>query len=131
MKIKKRAFFTLLEIMIVIFLISLIAGVMGYKFSGSLETGKVFKTEQAISQLEDILLLEAAKGDKDLTYVEENYKTMLKDSGLVKDPDKLLLDGWNKEFKITVEDNNLKIHSDKYKEYRDKKDQTKTNEIKK
>ena len=53
---KKRAL-TLLEIMIVIFLITLITGVVGYSMKGSLDKGKAFRTEQGKEQLHDLLLI--------------------------------------------------------------------------
>ena len=63
MKKKKRAL-TLLEIMIVIFLITLITGAIGYNMLGTLDRGRVFRTQQAKEQLHDLLLICLAdKGD--------------------------------------------------------------------
>ncbi len=52
---QKKRTFTLLEIMIVIFLIGLIGGIVSYSMKGSLEEGKAFKTEQAIMRVVDLL----------------------------------------------------------------------------
>ena len=100
-KNKKQAF-TLLEIMIVICLIGLIGGVISYNMKGSLEEGKAFKTVRAKEQLHDILMLEAAKGYS-LDEVVAEPLVFLKNSGLVKDPKKLLVDGWNNSFDIKVD----------------------------
>ena len=61
MKCKKR-YITLLEIMIVIFLIGIIGSVIGYNMKGSIDKGKVFRTQESIKQVHDILLLEIAEG---------------------------------------------------------------------
>lgn len=119
MKISKRHV-TLLEIMIVIFLISLIGGVIGYNMKGSLEKGKAFKTEQAINQLDDIFQLEAAKGEMSHQEIAMNPKDALEKSGLVKKPDELLKDGWNNKFEITAQKDGFKIYSKKYDEYQKK-----------
>ena len=99
MKIKKRSI-TLLEIMIVIFLIGLIGGAIGVNLKGSIEKGKVFKTEQAQKQVKDVLLLQVAEGS-DIDDVIKDPVEYLKESGLVKDPKEMLLDGWKKPFQIS------------------------------
>jgi type II secretory pathway pseudopilin PulG len=106
---------TLLEIMIVIFLIGIIGGVLGYNMKGSLEKGKMFKTEQAMAQIQDILLLEAAKEGISLETVVENPKGYLKSSGLIVNEDVLLKDGWGQEMKISLSaEGNIIVTSDKY-----------------
>jgi general secretion pathway protein G len=123
MKMKKRAI-TLMEIMIVIFLISLIGGVVGYNMKGSLEKGRAFKTKQAISQLEDIFQLESAKGDKSNQEIANNPKAILEESGLAKNPDELLKDGWNEYFIIKPTNDGFDISSKKYNDYRQKHEST-------
>lgn len=98
--IKKRHI-TLLEIMIVILLIGIITSVVGYNVRGSLEKGKIFKTQQAQNQIKEILLLEVAKGAK-IEDVVKDPKKYLMDSGLPKDVSSLLKDGWNVPFEIKV-----------------------------
>ena len=115
-KIKKRAI-TLLEIMIVIFLISLIGGVIGYNMKGSLEKGKAFKTEQARNQLEDILQLESAKGEMTNREIAKKAYSVLENSGLVKNPAELIKDGWNKKFIIKADKDGFEIISKKYDDY--------------
>jgi len=123
MNIKKR-YMTLLEIMIVISLITLIGGVIGYNMRGSLERGKMFKTEQAKKQLEDILLLEYAKGEKTLEEIIENPVEILKDSGLVKNPEELIKDGWNEKFKLEIDKGEIKITSKRYNSVKKKKNKS-------
>jgi len=98
---KRKQPITLIEIMIVIFLIGLIGSVLGYNMKGSLEEGKAFKTEQASLQIRDLLLLEAAKGTP-LTTVVANPKLYLSRSGFVKNVEKLLEDGWGGAYEITA-----------------------------
>jgi general secretion pathway protein G len=92
---------TLLEIMIVIFLITLITGVIGYNMKGSLDKGKAFRTVQAQAQLHDMLLLALADGEP-MSKILESPQPVLKKLGLAKDPDKLLKDGWGELFVISA-----------------------------
>lgn len=118
---KKKYSLTLLEIMIVIFLIGLIGSVIGYNMKGSLDEGKAFRTEQAVNQIHDVLLMEIAKGAlvDDVVQHPANY---LSNSGLVKDPRKLLKDGWGEEFVITPRGkSDIYIVSERYKKYKSNK----------
>lgn len=99
---KKKRFITLLEIMIVILLIGIISSVVGYNVKGSLDKGKVFKTEQAQVQIRELLLLETAKG-ANIDDVVKNPAKYLKESGLSKDVSVLLKDGWNEAFQISAD----------------------------
>lgn len=96
--IKKRHI-TLLEIMIVILLIGIITSVVGYNVKGSLDKGKIFKTQQAQNQIKELLLLEVAKG-ANIDEVVKNPEKYLIESGLPKDVSALLKDGWNEDFLI-------------------------------
>ncbi len=97
---KKKAF-TLIEIMIVIFLITLITGAIGYNMKSSMNKGKEFRTKQAHAQLHDLLLICLDEGaTADLIAADpEKYLTK---SGLAKDPKNILKDGWNKKFNIVA-----------------------------
>jgi type II secretory pathway pseudopilin PulG len=97
MKVKKAL--TLLEIMIVIFLITLITGAIGYSMKGTLEKGKAFRTEQGMEQLHDLLLMCLAEGDKGPDIVA-NPAARLKHYALAKNPEKIILDGWGNPYKI-------------------------------
>lgn len=97
---KKRAL-TLLEIMIVIFLITLITGVIGYNMKGSLDKGKVFRTEQAKDQLRDLLLICLSEtGDPD--NILKNPREAIDNLHIAKNVDKLLEDGWKQPFEIKL-----------------------------
>ncbi len=124
MKSKKKKPFTLLEIMIVILLIGLIGSVIGYNMKGSLDEGRAFKSEQAASQIKDILELEFAKNDQ-LTAqdVQQDPERHLTRSGLVKDAKKLIKDGWGNQFEISIDDSkNIVVTSAALKHYKEKKE---------
>ncbi len=120
MKNVKKQAFTLLEIMIVICLIGLIGGVISYNMKGSLEEGKAFKTERAKEQIYDILMLEVARGHE-IEEVVENPREFLMHSGLAKDPDTLLADGWGQAFEIHANGSEIIIHSAAYEKYKERK----------
>ena len=94
-QIKKRRV-TLIEIMIVIFLIGLIAAAVAYNTFGSLEQGKGFKTEANIERLEAILNLKAAEKPDILDNLSSNWENYVRESPLVKKPDDLMRDGAEK-----------------------------------
>lgn len=98
MKKKKRCL-TLLEIMIVIFLITLITGAIGYNMKGTLDRGRAFRTEQAKEQLQELLLLCVEEGSKP-EEVARRPADLLKRYNLAKSPDKLVVDGWGEPFEI-------------------------------
>lgn len=99
---KKKAL-TLIEIMIVILLITLIGGAIGYNVKGSLKKGREFKTEQAKAQLEDILEICLQNG-KSVQEILGDLSDAVKSTGLAKDPDKLLKDGNGIPFQVTYND---------------------------
>lgn len=117
---KKKHSFTLLEIMIVIFLIGLIGSIIGYNMKGSLEEGKAFKTEQAALKLQDLFELEIAKGATP-EQIEGDPESYLQATGLVKDPGKLLRDGWGNRFNLVVDGNDIVISSDQLNAYHQRK----------
>ncbi|MEN9654770.1 MAG: hypothetical protein RL235_882 [Chlamydiota bacterium] len=97
---KKRTF-TLLEIIIAIFLITLITGAIGYSMRGTLDKGRVFRTEQAKDQLHDLLLMCVAEGDSPQNVAAKPMEHIRKHK-LAKHPDKIVLDGWGKPFHIQL-----------------------------
>jgi prepilin-type N-terminal cleavage/methylation domain-containing protein len=121
-KMQKRPM-TLLEVMIVIFIIGIIGSVVGYNMKGSLEKGKVFKTEHAMRQIEEILTLEMAKDRIEEKQMNEKQKIkeVLKESGLVRNPDEIMKDGWGKEFDITIVNGEVNVTSTNYENYKNKK----------
>ncbi len=118
MKNKKRKPLTLLEIMIVIFLIGLIGSVIGYNMKGSLDEGRYFKTEQSAKQIRSILLLEVAKGTP-IDEVVAKPREFLKNAGIIKNVEKTIKDGWGNEFNVTRDgEDNIKVSTDKFEAYR-------------
>lgn len=125
---KQKRPFTLLEIMIVIFLIGLIGSVIGYNMKGSMEEGKAFRTQQAISQMENIFELQMAKGasPEDIVLRVAHH---LEQSGIVKNPKKLINDGWGMPFEFDLDtDGEISITSEKYTAFMAKKDDYMSNE---
>lgn len=116
---KKKRAFTLLEIMVVVFLIGLIGSVVGYNMKGSLEEGKVFKTEQAKEQIEDLLNLQIAQGYP-VSDVESDPGKYLQNAGHSK-PKNLLKDGWGQPFEIYTVRGEIRVRSQKLKNYNEKK----------
>ena len=127
-KTRQKRNLTLLEIMIVIVLIGLIGSVIGFNVKGSLDEGKAFKTEQAQEQIKDILLLEVAKG-MSLEDAVAQKEEILHNSGLIKNPEAFLKDGWGIPFRIWLGgqgNQDLFVRSDKFESYQ----QTKKNRLK-
>ncbi len=118
MKAKKRAI-TLLEIMIVIFLIGLIGSVVGYNMKGSMDKGRAFKTKQAIERIHDILLLAIAEGAT-VADVSANPATYLEASGMVKNAQEMLKDGWGGSLQVVEKDDDVEITSANLQKYEDK-----------
>ena len=96
---KRKQDLTLFEVMIVILLITLVGGVLGYNMKGSLDKGKVFRSQQAKAQLHDMLLLALAEGKK-ASEIEADPEKVLEDLKLAKDPKALLYDGWGSPFVV-------------------------------
>jgi type II secretory pathway pseudopilin PulG len=114
---KKRAL-TLLEIMIVIFLITLITGAIGYSLKGSMDKGRAFTTRQSQQQLHDLLLLALAEGRGTQEDIVKDPKKYLTQLDIAKDPDKLLVDGWKQEFVITARGkSDFNVRSETLKKY--------------
>lgn len=111
----KKRYITLIEMMIVMFLIAMITGVVAYNYTGSLEKGKAFKTEAAMEKIRTILDLHMATHPGDTT----EWKEVVKKSPLVKNADDLIKDGWGVEFVYSTDNNgNPVLSSVKYAEYK-------------
>lgn len=119
-KIIKRRFITLIEIMIVMFLIALIAGVLAYNFRGSLDEGKVFKTKVGIEKVETMLNLRVAEHPELLNDLPSNWQDIISQDPLVKDPNSIIRDGWGQPYDVSVENNEIKVRSAKYDEYKNR-----------
>lgn len=114
----KKRFITLIEIMIVMFLIALIAGVLAYNFRGSLDEGKVFKTRVGIEKVETMLNLRVAEDPELLHDLPSKWQEIIAKDPLIKDPNTIIRDGWGQPYEVRVENNEIKVRSQKYDEYR-------------
>lgn len=115
----KRRFITLIEMMIVMFLIAMITGVVAYNYRGSLETGKAFKTKTGADRLENALsLILAEDPEADLS----TWQNLIKHSPLVNNPADLIKDGWGETYQVSwnEEKNRIEVHSRRYEEYQKK-----------
>jgi general secretion pathway protein G len=121
---KRKSPITLIEIMIVIFLIGLIGGVIGYNMKGSLDEGRAFKSETGAERLRELLLLAVAKGDS-VDEVLKNAEEKVASSGLVTDVKKLFVDGWGEPYTIEKDEKTeISVASRKLEEYKKKKKQS-------
>jgi type II secretory pathway pseudopilin PulG len=117
MKIKRRAV-TLIEMMIVMFLIMLITGVIAYNYRGSLDEGKAFKTKVAIEKIETILNLDVAQNPDHMDNIEGSWKEIIKRSPLVQNASSLTKDGWGEDFDVNVTDGRIEVSSRRFEEYK-------------
>lgn len=114
--LKKRCI-TLIEIMIVMFLIALITGVVAYNYRGSLDEGKKFKTQTGMDRLETVLNLHLAENPADIQHIDR-WEDFVRSSPLVKDPNSLIYDGWGYRYQVQVDDQgNILVTSPKLEEY--------------
>ena len=109
----KRRYVTLIEVMIVMFLIALIAGVVAYNYRGSLDEGRAFETKQNIEKLKNILELEIAKSPSSnyATLGEGGWRKLVEESPLVKDKVRIFLDGWGAPLVVDFKGNDIEIYS--------------------
>lgn len=114
---KKRRYITLIEIMIVMFLIALITGVLAYNYRGSLEEGKAFKTKAGIEKLETILNLAVSENPPLMDHIETQWKEIVAQSPLVQNTSALIKDGWGVEYRVSVDNNQIVVHSQRYDQY--------------
>lgn len=121
MKKKKKFSVTLIEIMIVILLIGMITGALAFNMSGSLDKGRAFKTEQTISRIKDILLLEYASGADDLATIAEKWTEIISNSALALEKGRdLMRDGWKEPIQVSIKNGEIVVTSTKLQEYKTK-----------
>lgn len=118
---------TLLEIIIVIFLITLITGAVGYSMKGTLDKGRAFRTEQAQEQLHDLFVICLAEGESSEDILH-NPEGVLKKYNLAKSPKKLLEDGWGKKFDVAFVKGDFRISSSNLVSYNKKMNKTQDEE---
>lgn len=114
-----RRYVTLIEMMIVMFLIALITGVVAYNYQGSLEKGKVFKTEAGMNKLHSILSLAIAE-DPSIDLSPGEWQKVVERSPLVKDPVSDQRDGWGYEYEVEFDPQThvITISSARYNAYK-------------
>lgn len=118
----KKRFITLVEMMIVMFLIAMITGVIAYNYTGTLEEGKAFKTKTGIDKIHTVIDLHLATSPEDRDHIETMWRGIVENSQLVKNSKELIKDGWGIEYQVSKDQNNeIKIISDKYNQYQDAK----------
>ncbi|MEI6531226.1 MAG: prepilin-type N-terminal cleavage/methylation domain-containing protein [Chlamydiota bacterium] len=110
---KKKRSVTLIELLIVILLIGVIGGALAFNMKGSLDKGKVFKTEEGIRSIKDILELEMATTGKSLADVTEAdaWKSIVLASPLAGRPEELVKDGWGNPYQVTIKEEQIEITS--------------------
>lgn len=102
MKKRKKQAMTLLEVMIVIFIIGIISSVIGYNMKGSLNKAKAFKTTEGIKKVLEIFELEMAQGSASIHDVVSSPEAVLDGSGLVTSGKEMLKDGWGQPYEIKL-----------------------------
>lgn len=120
---RKKYAMTLLEVMIVIFIIGIIGSVIGYNMRGSLDNGRAFKTKEGMRKLYEIVQLES-NGFKDDGQLHATVKQLLEGSNLVRNVDELMKDGWGEGYQIEIEGGDIRFYSKRYQEYCSKKKQS-------
>lgn len=114
----KKRFITLVEMMIVMFLIAMITGVIAYNYTGSLEEGKAFKTKAGIEKIHTILDLHLATHPEDRDSIESKWTEIVDNSQLVKNAKDLKKDGWGVEYQVGKDNSgDIEIKSAKYEAY--------------
>ena len=109
---------TLVEMMIVMFLIAMIIGVVAYNYSGSLEEGKAFKTKTGIEKIHTILDLHLATHPDDKNNIESNWERIISDSQLTKNAGELTKDGWGNKYTVTTNnEGEIEVSSSRFIEY--------------
>ncbi|MEX0962176.1 MAG: prepilin-type N-terminal cleavage/methylation domain-containing protein [Simkaniaceae bacterium] len=118
MKASKRYAMTLLEIMIVIFIIGIIGSVVGYNMKGSLDESKAFKTREGSRQIYEILTFENAKGTP-MSEILKDPKKIISASGMARNNGELMKDGWGNKYDIGFSEkrNDIYISSERYKDF--------------
>lgn len=108
---------TLIEMMIVMFLIAMIIGVVAYNYQGSLEEGKAFKTKTAMDKVSTILTVMSAENPNLEDDLEGHWKDYIKESPLVQNANALTKDGWGEDLIVRIENGKIQVSSNNYNNY--------------
>lgn len=112
---KRRRNITLIEIMIVMFLIAMIIGVVAYNYQGSLDEGKAFKTKTTIEKAEMVLTM--AQAEQPMADVVTHWQDCIRSSPLVQNPSSLFVDGWGLPLQVAEVEGKIVVSSERYKQY--------------
>ncbi len=123
MKFRKKLHVTLIEMMIVMFLIALISGVVAYNYRGTLDEGKAFKTRSDIKTIENVLNLHIGDHQDDMDGIESDWTKYIKASPIVQNANSLMKDGWGGDYHVQVVDGEIQVTSSKLTEYERKNKQ--------
>lgn len=119
-----RRYVTLIEMMIVMFLIAMIIGVIAYNYQGSLDEGKAFKTKTGMDKVKTILIMKLSEDSDARNEIETRWKDYIRQSPLVQNPDALIKDGWGQEYQVKLIDRDgeedIEVISQKYNVYKGK-----------
>ncbi len=123
MKKKRKHSITLIEIMIVIFLIGIISSALAFNMRGSVDQGKIFQSEQKSARIYDILMMEYAQSNMDLEDIVESYEEIVKKSPLMKNDKNFLFDAWGDKLivKLNKDKDDIIVFSEKVSKYQKKK----------
>lgn len=114
----KKRFITLVEMMIVMFLIAMITGVIAYNYTGSLEEGKAFKTKNGMDKIHTVIDLYLASHPEEREHIDTKWKEIVENSPLVKNGRELTKDGWGADYQVGRDQHgDLEIKSEKYNAY--------------
>jgi type II secretory pathway pseudopilin PulG len=114
----KKRFITLVEMMIVMFLIAMITGVIAYNYTGSLDEGKAFKTKAGIEKINTVLDLYLATHPEDKSQIPTKWQEIIENSQLVKNAKELEKDGWGGDYVVSLNnEQEIEITSKKYEDY--------------
>lgn len=112
---RSRRSLTLIEIMIVLFLIGMVISVLTYSMKGSMDEGKAFKVRQRALQIEQLLTMVAAQEGLALETVANEPTTYLERSGLVPNAAEFIKDPWGTPMIILVDQDRIIATSDQYR----------------
>lgn len=108
---KKKRSITLIELLIVILLIGIIGGALAFNMKGSLDKGKVFKTEEGMRAIKDILYLEMANSGRSVNDVIADWDAIVDASPLAGKPEQLKKDGWGYTYVLRAKGDDIEISS--------------------
>lgn len=122
MRVKRKSYITLLEIVMVVIMIGMITSVIGINMRKSLERGKAFKSEQGSREVYDHLMIQLIEGTT-IDNILQNPKEVLSHNDFGKNPDTLMVDGWNELYEIISWEDEFIVYSPKWRKYLEDKKQ--------